>query len=57
MRKLPLIERKAALKAILPKSKLLLYSAHVVGNAVAIHFLCNPDAVVLQRSLARPVIR
>ncbi len=34
MRKLPLIERKAALKAILPKSKLLLYSAHVVGNGV-----------------------
>ena len=33
-RKLPLIERKAALKAILPKSKLLLYSAHVVGNGV-----------------------
>jgi bifunctional non-homologous end joining protein LigD len=34
MRKLPLIERKAALKAILPKSKLLLYSAHVVGNGI-----------------------
>lgn len=33
-RKLPLIERKAALKAILPKSKLLLYSAHVGGNGV-----------------------
>jgi bifunctional non-homologous end joining protein LigD len=35
MRKLPLIERKAALKAILPKSKVLLYSAHVVGRGIA----------------------
>ncbi len=34
MRKLPLIERKAALKAILPKSKVLLYSAHVVGRGI-----------------------
>jgi bifunctional non-homologous end joining protein LigD len=34
MRKLKLIERKAALKAILPKSKLLLYSAHVVGRGI-----------------------
>src|SRR6188474_3388030 len=33
MRKLKLIERKSALKAILPKSKLLLYSAHIVGAA------------------------
>jgi bifunctional non-homologous end joining protein LigD len=35
MRKLPLIERKAALKAILPRSKALLYSAHVVGRGIA----------------------
>jgi bifunctional non-homologous end joining protein LigD len=34
MRKLPLIERKAALKAILPRSKRLLYSAHVVGRGI-----------------------
>jgi bifunctional non-homologous end joining protein LigD len=34
MRKLSLIERKAALKAILPKSKLLLYSAHVAGRGI-----------------------
>jgi bifunctional non-homologous end joining protein LigD len=34
MRKLKLIERKAALKAILPKSKLLLYSAYVVGRGI-----------------------
>ena len=35
MRKLKLIERKAALKAILPKSKLLLYSAHVARKGIA----------------------
>jgi len=34
-RKLKLIERKAALKAILPKSKLLLYSAHVARKGIA----------------------
>jgi bifunctional non-homologous end joining protein LigD len=34
MRKFPLIERKAALKAILPKSNCLLYSAHVVGRGI-----------------------
>jgi bifunctional non-homologous end joining protein LigD len=34
MRKLKLIERKAALKAMLPKRKLLLYSAHVVGRGI-----------------------
>jgi bifunctional non-homologous end joining protein LigD len=35
MRQLPLIERKEALKAILPKSKVLLYSAHVAGKGIA----------------------
>jgi len=34
-RKLKLIERKAALKATLPKSKLLLYSAHVARKGIA----------------------
>ena len=31
LRSLPLLERKAALQAVLPKSPLLLYSAHVAG--------------------------
>ena len=31
LRSLPLLERKQALEAVLPKSPLLLYSAHVVG--------------------------
>jgi bifunctional non-homologous end joining protein LigD len=35
MRGLPLLERKQALKAILQKSKVLLYSAHVAGKGVA----------------------
>jgi len=34
LRGLPLIERKQALKAVLPKSKFLLYSAHVRGKGL-----------------------
>lgn len=35
MRGLPLTERKAALKRVLPRNRLLHYSAHVVGKGVA----------------------
>ena len=34
LRALPLLERKAALKTVLPKSPLLLYSSHVVGRGL-----------------------